>query len=891
MKLTNLRLAPIVVALLLVGLVGSASATNPVISIWYGKVQTFRKIGVPQRYANILGNVSDPDGIASLQYTLNGGAPVSMTVGPDGIRLAAQGDFNADLAFAQMNPLPGTNTVIITATDSLANVTSDTVTVQFTSGTQWPVPYSVSWVNATSLSDSGQVVDGLWALDAFGVHSVQTGYDRVIAIGDTTWGDVEVTVPIRINSIDSAGFNPTNGPPSVGFLMRWTGHTDDPFPGRQPLSGFNPFGAIGYYSFHDDGNGPRLEMYGNGGVRVTEDLSGKTLQLGVAYYFKMKVQTIPSGPYYSFKVWPVGQQEPVAWDLNYQATQTDPLRGSLLLVGHFVDASFGTVTVTLTQADVTPPVISDIAVASGRTTAEITWTTDEPATTKVEYGLTAAYGTTVESTTLVTDHSVLLTGLSENTLYHYRVTSADGIGNSSSSTDRTFITTGPPTIVSDEFNSPTLNTSVWTFIDPLTDGTQSMTGSQLSITAPAGTVHDAWDGGNFTPRVIQNTNNTDFDVEVKFDSPMTQEYQISGVLIQENPSNYIRFDFNSDGINTRIFAATITNEVATAKTGFNDVIGANGFAPLYMRVKRERNIWTLSYSLNGTTWVEHITFQHDLTVTAMGLFAGNNGASPPEHTGLFDYFRGRIPATPTLVSPPDDSTGVEINPTLAWTRSVTATLYHLQVGTDSTFSTGLIENDSTIVDTSKVVTGLANGARHFWRVRALNSSGSSTFSETWAFTTIDPTPPAPSLVSPVNGGADQPTSLTFIWTSSTLVDFYRLQVATDSMFVTGLVVNDSSLVDTSRAVTGLLHGTKYYWRVNARNAGGNGSYSPTWSLTTVVAAPGIRVLLAPANGATRLPSSIDFAWTRPANSTAFHLQVGTDSTFAAGLFYNDTTLV
>ncbi|MGB5874885.1 MAG: hypothetical protein WBH56_14290, partial [Bacteroidota bacterium] len=738
---------------------------------------------------------------------------------------------------------------------------------------------------------SGQIVDGLWALDAVGVHPVQTGYDRVIAIGDTTWGDIELTVPITINSIDSAGFNPTNGPPSVGFLMRWKGHTDDPVPGRQPKSGFNPFGAIGYYSFFDDSNGPRLEMYGNGAVRVAQDLSGKTLLLGVPYYFKMQIQTIPTGPYYGFKVWQVGQAEPVGWDLTYQANPTDPLRGSILLVGHFVDASFGTVVVTPSQADVTPPVISDIAAAAGRTTAEVTWTTDEPATTKVEYGLTAAYGTTVESPTLVTDHSVLLTGLLENRVYHYRVTSADGIGNSSQSLDRTFITTGPPTIVSDEFTAPTLNTSVWTFIDPLLDGSQGMTGSQLSLTVPSGSVHDAWDGGNFAPRVMQNTNNTDFDIEMKFDAQKTQEYQITGVIIQQNPANYIRCDFNSDGLNTRIFAATIVNDVATAKTDFNDVIGANGFAPLYMRLKRERNIWTLSYSLNGSTWQDHVTFKHDMTVTAMGLFAGNNGSSPPAHTGLVDYFRGRIPATPSLVSPPDDTTGIEANPTLIWTRSVTATAYHVQVGTDSTFVTGLVINDSTVVDTSKVAAGLANSTRHFWRVRAMNLSGSSTFSEAWAFTTIDATPDAPSLISPANGAIDQPISLTLVWTKSELADFYRLQVATDSTFASGLVVNDSTLVDTSRAVVGLLHATKYFWRVNGRNAGGNGTYSSTWSFTTVVAVPGVPSLLSPADGATRLPSTIDFLWTRPPNSTAYHMQVGTDSSFLSGLFYDDSTLV
>jgi hypothetical protein len=892
-----MEMAPIlrrfIATVALAGLVtGSAHSTDPVLSFWYGKVQTFRKIGIPQRYANVLGNVSDPDGILSLEYTLNGGPPVSLSRGPNVRRLVAEGDFNIDLAYAQLLPLPSTNSVVVTATDSLANVARDTVTVQFVGGTTWPSTYTMTWANASSLADSAQVVDGLWSIVAAGVRTSQVGYDRAIAIGDTTWGDVEVTVPVTIHSFDSSGYTPESGQPSVGFMMRWKGHTDDPISGWQPKSGFNPFGSIGFYSFYNDAEGPRLEMYGNGAVRVAQDLSGKTLLFNTAYYFKMQVQTVPAGPYYRFKVWRVGDPEPPVWDLTYQASTTDPLRGSLLLLAHHVDATFGAVQVAPTQADVTPPVISDLSAAVGRTTAEVTWTTDEHATTKLEYGLTTGYGTTVESSTPVTDHSVVLTGLTENTLYHYKVTSADGVGNSASSGDRTFITTGAPTIVSDEFDGSTLNTSLWTFIDPLGDGTQTMTGSQLSINAPAGTAHDNFSGGNFSPRVMQSINNTDFEVEMKFDSPMSQQYQITGLVIQQNPSNYIRCDFNSDGSGTRVFAATIVNDAGTAETGFNDVVASNGFAPLYMRVKRERNIWTLSYSLNGTTWQDHATFKHDLTVTAIGLFAGNNDAgSAPSHTGLFDYFRGRIPATPSLVAPADGATDLGVDPTFTWTWSATAESYHLQVATDSTFATGLVLNDSTIVDTVKALAGLANSTEHFWRVRAMSTSGSSPFSEAWSFTTIEATPDPPALVSPANGVQDQPLSLLLLWRRSALADFYRLQVGTDSTFATGLVVNDTSLVDTSRAVGGLANATRYYWRVNGRNDGGEGSYSAVWSFTTVVAVPGVPVLLSPANGATNLPSTIDFAWTRPPNSSAFHLQVGTDSSFASGLFYNDSTLV
>ena len=83
--------------------------------------------------------------------------------------------------------------------------------------------------------------------------------------------------------------------------------------------------------------------------------------------------------------------------------------------------------------DTTAPTIS------GRTatnitgnSAQITWTTNEAATSRVEYGLTTSYGSlTPLDPTLVTAHSVALTGLAPSTTYNYRVRSIDAAGNES----------------------------------------------------------------------------------------------------------------------------------------------------------------------------------------------------------------------------------------------------------------------------------------------------------------------------------------------------------------------------------------------------------------------------------------------------------------------------
>ncbi len=95
----------------------------------------------------------------------------------------------------------------------------------------------------------------------------------------------------------------------------------------------------------------------------------------------------------------------------------------------------------------TPPVISGLA-AGGVTSvsAVVTWTTDQPADSRVEYGTTTAYGSSTSTdATPVTSHSVMVSGLAPDTTYHVRAVSANTAGQSTASADLTVRTpAGPP---------------------------------------------------------------------------------------------------------------------------------------------------------------------------------------------------------------------------------------------------------------------------------------------------------------------------------------------------------------------------------------------------------------------------------------------------------------
>src|SRR5215475_10056281 len=70
--------------------------------------------------------------------------------------------------------------------------------------------------------------------------------------------------------------------------------------------------------------------------------------------------------------------------------------------------------------------------------ATISWSTNRPADSLVEYGLTTSYGNQISLKTMVTSHQLTLIGLTSNKLYHYRVKSIYDTGNLSTSGDLTF---------------------------------------------------------------------------------------------------------------------------------------------------------------------------------------------------------------------------------------------------------------------------------------------------------------------------------------------------------------------------------------------------------------------------------------------------------------------
>ena len=146
---------------------------------------------------------------------------------------------------------------------------------------------------------------------------------------------------------------------------------------------------------------------------------------------------------------------------------------------------------------------------------------------------------------------------------------------------------------------------------------------------------------------------------------------------------------------------------------------------------------------------------------------------------------------------------------------------------------------------------------------------------------------APILSSPSNGLANIALNPTLSWGATNGAATYRIQVSTDSGFGT-IIVDDSTVTTTSKAIGPLSSSTIYYWRVNAKNAGGTSTWSNKWSFSTVPPIAATPILIAPANSSINNAISPTLSWNSSSGTVTYRVQVSTDSGFAHIIFDDST---
>ena len=212
------------------------------------------------------------------------------------------------------------------------------------------------------------------------------------------------------------------------------------------------------------------------------------------------------------------------------------------------------------------------------------------------------------------------------------------------------------------------------------------------------------------------------------------------------------------------------------------------------------------------------------------------------------------------------------------------TLYHSQSSITDVTASG-VTAVANLTATSHTVRGLTNGRTYYFVVRASNAGGDSAASDEASATPQVPVPGVPRGFSLAAGNAQVDATWTAVSGASRYTLYYS-QSSFTSLTTEG-VTKVENLTRTSRTVSGLTNGTRYYFRVTATNAGGESAASGEVSATPQVPAPGVPNDLSLTAG----NEQVDATWTAVSGATGYTLYYSSTSNLANDLNRSDITKV
>ena len=457
-------------------------------------------------------------------------------------------------------------------------------------------------------------------------------------------------------------------------------------------------------------------------------------------------------------------------------------------------------TLTVNTVDVTPPVISSIAV-SGITyeAATIGWTTDEGSTTQIQYGTTTAYGnvSTIDPS-YVTSHSQIINGLAFSTTYHYRILTRDSSGNTSVSTDQTFTTLTTVSGVSSTNVTDTAMTINWT--------TVNLSNSQVQY----GTTPAMGSLSTLDP-VMRTTGHT---VTLTGLLPNTLYYlQIQSVDSQSNMATFSR---------TVTTAADVTAPVITGSYW----LYTNTTSPVFEWSTNENADMQVDYGPTvayGTT----TTLVSALTLTHYQYFSG----IPPNQT-LFYRIRSKDASGNTVSSAGSvyiDTVGpvLGLPPTITGSNGNSATVNwttnensypSVDFGTTTSYGSSVSFTWQTPAQTVALNGILTPNTLYHYRVNSKDVAGNVTTSGDYTFTSAaDTTPPVLTGTYMTNLNTSSPY---IQWNTNELSDT-QVEYGPTASYGSTTTLNATLATFHSTTFSGLTMNTWYHYRLRSRDAAGN----------------------------------------------------------------------
>ncbi len=483
--------------------------------------------------------------------------------------------------------------------------------------------------------------------------------------------------------------------------------------------------------------------------------------------------------------------------------------------------------------DLTPPVISLAVAVATNTSATITWTTSEQSDAQVVYGTSASYGSSSSlDSTLALTHSVMLTGLTPSTTYHYQIKSKDAAGNLATTQDATFTTgtisvsistpadTIPPVIsgVSETSLLSSEATIIWTTNELATStirwGTTTNYGSAFALNASAGLTH--------TATLLGLSPNT------------TYYYCIDATDLAGNMSNSCGHSFTTGSapitpdttppaisdvasVSLEPHDATIgwtTDEIAVSTLEYGTTSFYGSSAALSASA-------LLSHAAELTGLQANTTYYYCIHATDL---AGNvsNSCGHSFTTAANEIVIDTNPPTISLITVAPITTS---SATIGWTSDEIAGGYveygtTIGYGSETSFDTNLaLTHEATL-------TGLSPDTEYHYRIHSRDEAGNTVITPDETFTTQSlpvistPSDTTPPSINNVGAGSISSTIATLSWTTSELA-VSTLEYGTTQSYGSSAELSASALLAHDATLVGLSPHTTYYYCIHATDLAGN----------------------------------------------------------------------
>lgn len=473
------------------------------------------------------------------------------------------------------------------------------------------------------------------------------------------------------------------------------------------------------------------------------------------------------------------------------------------------------------------PIITNVQATNiTETTADITWTTNVAATSSVDYGTTASYGSTETTGGTTFTHNVGLTGLSADTLYHFRVRSTGISTPEATSGDFTFTTldTTAPVISNVQAINVTGTTATITWdtdedADSLVEY-DIVTGPPYANSESSAVLTNAHsiDLTGLTPNTVYRfrvtsedaSSNTSTSVELSFQTLDTVAPVISNIQVTNITTTSATVTWTTDEL-----ADSLVNYGLTASYGSSE-----SEAPLVANHSVDLSLLT-----PGTEYHFQVVSEDAAANSASSsdqTFSTLADTTPPANVSSLNAVPGDSQVILTWANPLDaDFAGVMIR------RSTTAP--------PATPTAGTLVFDGA--GTTHTDLGLTNGTEYFYTAFAYDSSGNFASGATDSATPADAVAPGPvTSLSVVPGDTQNQLS----WTNPVDGDFLQVQIQRSTIAfpadpTSGTTVFTGS--GTNYLDTGLTNGTTYFYTVFAQDTSSNYSSGAQGSGTPFAPGP------------------------------------------------------